>query len=959
MTVPNGNWPVIDHAIAWHAGPPAPTFTPPLPAVTLPGQSLWTSLLDRARKEVNVRRGRQYELDQVQPGECALTLRNDDGHLAPQNSASPFYPRVTPFRAHRVRAQWPPTQNLADLVAWTGSQQTIAAGVVLGAPGVAGATVTFGGWSLPLGVPCSYQVQVYPLAGSPGLTVQLLVTFYDVNGLPLLGASGPGTPVTSAGTAVQLQLQNVTPPAAAVGSLLVVLAGNSGSTAYSYVAQHVQVETGTVCTAGTQPGTWYPLHTGYVERWPQKWLYGGNYGVVETTSIDVFGVLSQQRLKPTFIADLLALGPNFLYRMDDTGVTFANATGNQYPLTLVNSNFSPGVFSAGNSVPTTPTPLPGTALTDLQFTNTFLGAPGSVVTMAPASGQPQSWTAPRFNPQPGTLPGPTPGQAFTRIIAFQSTGTGQQAVWTTTIPGSGFIWAVLIVPGTPVGSHTPNQIHVLTGTGGDVPVTGVDTTDGGWHLLMTSVSADGLSLSIAVDDVFRYDVTFSAPAFSFFIPTTLQEFLGAAAATQYAVLSPGGLQGSIGTVVELPTYTTSTSQTWKNLYASWRRAYGGRVAADLATATPDTSESSGSRYRRLLGWSQFGGQVVADRGDTVLYGPAADLQAAPSSAPDVVTSLQAVVDTEGGFHYVSAGGVPTLRGRAARNPLQTPVVVFGENVAAGEVPYLDDVALDFDATHLVNDAQITQTLGGAVFSASDPPSQATFGETSLSRSVNTLDGNEAAAAAGYFVAAEKNPRLRVASLTVDVGAMPWAWPLLLPLELGARVRLNRRPTGAPMITVDGWVEQLQWTITEDLRATLKVAISPVLPYTSAMAAATQLTLSLPALAGSQLLQMAPLPDAAVNVLVSDVSAAPGAIWYVEPGTARQEAFVLLSISVSPGVGYASFAMLTTSVLNPAGGAPFPTFQYTHPGGALVTDTLTVPASTWDGSAAADSVSAGY
>jgi hypothetical protein len=58
-----------------------------------------------------VTRGKEYELDQVQPGEMEFTLRNDDGAFDPTNASSPFYPQVLSYRLCRLRAQYPPTPS--------------------------------------------------------------------------------------------------------------------------------------------------------------------------------------------------------------------------------------------------------------------------------------------------------------------------------------------------------------------------------------------------------------------------------------------------------------------------------------------------------------------------------------------------------------------------------------------------------------------------------------------------------------------------------------------------------------------------------------------------------------------------------------------------------------------------------------------------------------------------------
>jgi len=54
----------------------------------------------------SIRRGRQYELDQIQPSTLTLTLNNGDRRFDPTYSFSPFYPYVLPMRKIRVSATW-------------------------------------------------------------------------------------------------------------------------------------------------------------------------------------------------------------------------------------------------------------------------------------------------------------------------------------------------------------------------------------------------------------------------------------------------------------------------------------------------------------------------------------------------------------------------------------------------------------------------------------------------------------------------------------------------------------------------------------------------------------------------------------------------------------------------------------------------------------------------------------
>ncbi len=57
----------------------------------------------------NVKRGRQYELDQNQAAQPTLVFWDQYEYLNPANTASPYYPNVLPYREIMWQAQWPNT----------------------------------------------------------------------------------------------------------------------------------------------------------------------------------------------------------------------------------------------------------------------------------------------------------------------------------------------------------------------------------------------------------------------------------------------------------------------------------------------------------------------------------------------------------------------------------------------------------------------------------------------------------------------------------------------------------------------------------------------------------------------------------------------------------------------------------------------------------------------------------
>lgn len=69
-------------------------------------ESEWTDETSRVRS-IRIARGRDSELDQINPGSCSLTLRNADGRFSPDYAASPLWPNVAPMRLVRVGCTLP------------------------------------------------------------------------------------------------------------------------------------------------------------------------------------------------------------------------------------------------------------------------------------------------------------------------------------------------------------------------------------------------------------------------------------------------------------------------------------------------------------------------------------------------------------------------------------------------------------------------------------------------------------------------------------------------------------------------------------------------------------------------------------------------------------------------------------------------------------------------------------
>lgn len=181
--------PDVSVQVAFNAGPNEPTESPTIPAslavstlvlpVVIP---IWSDLSPLWVGASGVTRGRQYELDQNQAAQPAMSWLDPNEYLNPANTASLYYPHVLPMRQLLWQATWPnPTSgNLMNTnqpessVLLTGV--TLYAGTTFSGPGydpsfesyTVGDTVT---WILGVGIIVFPTVSTAaPFQGTKSLT---------------------------------------------------------------------------------------------------------------------------------------------------------------------------------------------------------------------------------------------------------------------------------------------------------------------------------------------------------------------------------------------------------------------------------------------------------------------------------------------------------------------------------------------------------------------------------------------------------------------------------------------------------------------------------------------------------------------------------------------------------------------------------------------------------------------
>ncbi|MEV7034641.1 hypothetical protein AB0N99_30970 [Streptomyces sp. NPDC093272] len=830
----NPNWPQIDDG--WGAFWNANAGTQPL--------DRYIDVADRTRGTVTISRGRQYELDQVRSGEASVTLANPDAQLDPTNAGGQWYGHIAPYQPYRRRAQWPPSRNLLDQVMATGGDlggyslgaiprgsggacifsitDSSGGSFVSSATAWQGGTVmqfavpsgTAGGtrilytprWSVLPGQTYTVQLRARNVTASTSLSVAAFVGYYTTVTSSTWVSGTPAT-LTGSATAAWTTLTATLTIPTGVGGLTCGLALDVAAAASTCSIQidGWQLEEGATASTWQAPGVWYPMYAGWTERWTPQWNLSGTYGVVSPTMTDTFSLLSQQTLSDPLTQEINSNSPRFVFKLDDPSgsTTVADWTGNYPAAPLAVSKYGAGsmVF--------------GTAITAADASGVYTGSTGTVATLSNSNPGTSATTggATFIKLTNSGIKGPTDPTVWTRVIAFRYTGplpTAAACMWSAMDtqrsggqPSGSHIYAYLGTDGKPnFWIMGPTGVGAVYTAGG-----ATNCTDGDWHLLIFGYNQATQQVLVSQDG--------NTTAYYGSIPTTYTptgiagDNLGAFVDITVGNGTTWNWKGDISFAAEFPTFFTSTAIT--NLYAAWRSACAG--------------ESTDARYARILRYASFSGATSLQPGLTTSMGPAA------FDGQDAMSALQAVVDTESGAHYVDRAGVITFRSRSARYNALTTMYTFGENAAAGEYPY-EDIALDYDSTHLSNSVTVTQESTGQNFYANDSASRTAYFPRPLARTINSSSTDECQDAANYLLSRYRQPALRVSSVKLHPAANPALWAVCLSLELGTRVRVMRRPPGVPATTIDCFVENIQWDMDDQGEAwcTLQCSPADLTPY---------------------------------------------------------------------------------------------------------------------------------
>jgi hypothetical protein len=239
-------------------------------------------------------------------------------------------------------------------------------------------------------------------------------------------------------------------------------------------------------------------------------------------------------------------------------------------------------------------------------------------------------------------------------------------------------------------------------------------------------------------------------------------------------------------------------------------------------------ETALMRFKRIMAWSQTHLPMAATNPSAApLMGAAfaVEGQAATDAFNDLLVS-------EGGWPYADAAGNTWWASRASFYN-RSAKWVFGDNPANGETPYAPTQSFDFDNAYLYTQVQGSRQVGqstvdttsskgvlsqvfqdtGAIARVSSKTAGLAYGNrNALQQSIVTSSDQDVYDRAHWSLQKYSQSSFRVPQITIDAASNPALWPVVLGVEQGDIVQVNRRPLGAAPYTMTGIVVQVHLEI---------------------------------------------------------------------------------------------------------------------------------------------------
>lgn len=254
-------------------------------------------------------------------------------------------------------------------------------------------------------------------------------------------------------------------------------------------------------------------------------------------------------------------------------------------------------------------------------------------------------------------------------------------------------------------------------------------------------------------------------------------------------------------------------------FLAWDRALSGADIEQLADAVSGfDGDTAAERIGRILTAAGYTGTAALESGerrcgDHNLAGSALQL-------------LQQVDATEQGRFFIAADGTPTLHNRhhniTASRSITTQATFSDDAVArsqtgASDVPfYGPGPTLTMDVAQTINEVTVTSPTIPSGVVAGDDTTQAVYGVQARSIETIARSPRDAESVGRYLVLKYAEPQLRADTWTVKPERKPVVWSTVLGLELGDRVIVERTPQNVgDQIQIPLYLEYIQEKVTPD------------------------------------------------------------------------------------------------------------------------------------------------
>lgn len=742
----------------------------------------------------NTRRGRQYELGRIESGEANLSVDNSDGLFDPNNSSSAFYPNVVPYRPININCAYPLTgnilndTNLAPVVPANAPATTASSRVSVGANDGNFDLGVISNWhaasgnattivaSTTFAVSGTYSMRVtFSGSGAAYLDVPVVAGKQITVSLSYRGNSNTFAVKDGSDSGIVLNTQTVlnatgfTRYTATVTPQTSKITISVGGTNSTFYVDNVQVEFGaSASTYATTGPTIYNLFRGFVERYPQTYQ-APNRGQTNMVATDALASISNVLLTGPYEANILQDDNNIYYYpfSEPSGSVAAYNAGLYNQPSMKVSSGASALVAFGDA--SAQTGISGAGTTGVTVTGS------SSVTSALQLSNIQDLS---FNAASYTV------SFWIKLAANNLTGG---IFDTNNLTGSNGLWASLYL-------NAGNFVSFInTGTNSSNVASAV-----GWNFVSLNIMWQGSAYSTSVT-VSNVNGTVSSATSGSWASTVSLSFSDLA-------LRWGG-SGTV-TFAHLSINRGSISP---SLYYS-------------IGATALSGESTGTRFSDLVnlysGFSYL--PYSADYGKEFMQGAAV-------TNVNMFEALQTIADTEGGTWYVDSNGYATFKDRWNRLQKLVPSVIFGDG--AGETAYDGgDLTINYDPTYVINQASVTR-LNGVSVSAQDQTSVANYFPRSYDRTIQNLSDSTVSDAAYFILSRYKDPHARPEQVKLTPARNPSIWATALGLEIGDLVRVNKRPLGAPAISIDCFIERIEHSfdaVSGDWITT--VTLSPTIVY---------------------------------------------------------------------------------------------------------------------------------